>query len=44
MTHTIYNGSSSACFLLDGDTPYYAKSAYTVFVNGVTPTCFPCSA
>ena len=34
MTHTIYNGSSSACFLLDGDTPYYAKSAYTVFVNG----------
>lgn len=34
MTRTIYNGSSSACFLLDGDTPYYAKSGYTVSVNG----------
>ena len=34
MTRTIYNGSSSACFLLEGDTPYYAKSGYTVFVNG----------
>lgn len=34
MTHTIYNGSSSACFLLDGDTPYYAQSGYTVFLNG----------
>ena len=34
MIQTLYCGSSSACFLLDGDTPYYAKSGYTVSVNG----------
>lgn len=34
MIRAIYCGSSSACFQLDGDTPYYAKSGYTVFVNG----------
>ncbi|MDE6591176.1 MAG: glycoside hydrolase family 28 protein, partial [Oscillospiraceae bacterium] len=34
MIQTIFCSSSSACFLLDGDTPYYAKSGYAVFVNG----------
>lgn len=34
MIDTIYNGSSSACFQIEGDAPYYAKSGYTVSVNG----------
>ena len=34
MIQILYCGSSSACFQLEGDTPYYAKSGYTVFVNG----------
>ena len=34
MIDTIYCGSSSACFQIEGDTPYYAKSGYTVSVNG----------
>lgn len=34
MIYTLYNGSSSACFQIEGDTPYYAKSGYTVSLNG----------
>lgn len=34
MIDTIYCGSSSACFQLEGDTPYYARSGYTVSVDG----------
>ncbi len=34
MIDTLYCGSSSACFQLEGDTPYYAKNSYTVSVDG----------
>lgn len=34
MIRILYCGSSSACFELDGDAPYYAKSRYRVLVDG----------
>ena len=34
MIRIIYRSSSSACFEMDGDTPYYARSGYTVLVDG----------
>ena len=34
MIRIIYRSSSSACFELDGDTPYYARTGYTVLVDG----------
>lgn len=34
MMKILYCGSSSACFELEGDAPYYAKSGYTVLVDG----------
>jgi len=34
MIDTLYCGSSSACFQIEGDTPYYAQSGYTVLLNG----------
>lgn len=34
MIQVVYCGSSSACFQMEGDTPYYAKSGYTVSVDG----------
>ena len=34
MIQILYCGSSSACFELGGDTPYYAGSKYTVLVDG----------
>ena len=34
MIDILYCGSSSACFELGGGTPYYAKSGYTVLVDG----------
>jgi len=34
MIRILYCGSSSACLELEGGTPYYAKSGYTVLVDG----------
>lgn len=34
MIQILYRGSSSACFELGGNNPYYAESGYAVFVNG----------
>jgi len=35
MIQILYRASSCACLELGGDTPYYAKSGYTVLVDGV---------
>ena len=34
MIRVLYRGSSSACFEIDSDRPYYAPEAYTVSLNG----------
>jgi len=34
MIRILYCGSSSACFELEGGTPYYAKGGFTVLVDG----------
>ena len=34
MMQIIYRSGSSACFELDGSTPYYAKDGYAVLVDG----------
>ena len=34
MINVIYCGSSSACFELENDRPYYAPDAYTVLLDG----------
>lgn len=36
MFHTVYVGSASACFELDNHSPFYAKEAYRVLLNGET--------
>ncbi|MBD5101117.1 MAG: glycoside hydrolase family 28 protein, partial [Subdoligranulum sp.] len=34
MIRILYCGSSSACFELEGSTPYYSNGGYTVLVDG----------
>lgn len=34
MIKILYCGSSSACFELDGDAPYYSRESYRVLVDG----------
>ena len=34
MIRIIYRSGSSACFELDGNTPYYARGGYAVLVDG----------
>ena len=34
MLNTLFVSSSSACFELENDLPYYAESQYTVYLNG----------